>query len=216
MHGNVDLAPPKGTRAALIFAGLELFGRDGFAATSTRALAERADTNIASIAYHFGGKDGLYQACGVEVVRRMQSVLGQPETLADGTAQAAQAKLEIIVRNLTMFLNSSHQADDLVAFLLREMASGGPALQAIYETMIEPKHREICSLWAVLSGGEAQSDAVKLAVFAFLGQILYFRIGREVVNRRMGWGDGSPENAAKIADTLVGNLRKLLNIGDLK
>ena len=48
------------TRQALIAAGLHLFGHQGYAATSTRELAGRAQTNIASIAYHFGGKSGLH------------------------------------------------------------------------------------------------------------------------------------------------------------
>ena len=51
------------TRAALIAAGLRLFGEKGFDATSTRDIAAAANTNIASIAYHFGGKEGLRLAC---------------------------------------------------------------------------------------------------------------------------------------------------------
>ena len=57
-----DDSSPSGTRADLIAAGLHLFGHDGFAATSTRALAARAGTNVASIAYHFGSKAGLVRA----------------------------------------------------------------------------------------------------------------------------------------------------------
>ncbi|MBN9445309.1 MAG: TetR family transcriptional regulator, partial [Bosea sp.] len=49
----------EGTRQALIRAGLDLFGRNGFDATSTREIAQAAGVNSAGIAYHFGGKDGL-------------------------------------------------------------------------------------------------------------------------------------------------------------
>ena len=71
-----DDSIPAGTRADLIAAGLHLFGRDGFAATSTRALAAQAGTNVASIAYHFGGKEGLRLACADEVLRRIAMVAG--------------------------------------------------------------------------------------------------------------------------------------------
>ena len=47
------------TRLALVMAALKLFGRQGFDGTSTREIATAANANIGSIAYHFGGKDGL-------------------------------------------------------------------------------------------------------------------------------------------------------------
>ncbi len=51
------------TRAALIEAGLKLFGTHGYDAVSTRQIADAAEANIGSIAYHFGGKPGLRLAC---------------------------------------------------------------------------------------------------------------------------------------------------------
>ena len=50
------------TREAFIQAAIEIFGRDGFHAASTRAIAERAGANQALIGYHFRGKLGLYKA----------------------------------------------------------------------------------------------------------------------------------------------------------
>ena len=51
------------TRDALVRAALKLFGRQGFDGTSTREIAAEAKANIGSIAYHFGGKEGLRAAC---------------------------------------------------------------------------------------------------------------------------------------------------------
>ena len=53
---------PKGadaTRTAIVEAAMRGFAEKGFAATGTREIAALAGTNVASIAYHFGGKDGL-------------------------------------------------------------------------------------------------------------------------------------------------------------
>ncbi len=55
------------TRAALIRVGLDLFGARGFEAASTRAIAAAAGANVAAIAYHFGGKEGLRLACADHV-----------------------------------------------------------------------------------------------------------------------------------------------------
>ncbi len=60
------------TRAALIHAALQLFGSKGFDATSTREIAALAKANIGSIAYHFGGKEGLRLAAADYIVETIQ------------------------------------------------------------------------------------------------------------------------------------------------
>jgi TetR/AcrR family transcriptional regulator len=50
------------TRAALLDAALEEFAAKGFAGTRVRDIAERAGVSKDLVAYHFGGKDGLYLA----------------------------------------------------------------------------------------------------------------------------------------------------------
>ena len=189
---QTDPDAPRSTRTALLAAGIHLFGKKGYIGTSTREIAHRANTNIGSIAYHFGSKEGLHQACGAEISRRIREGIGTPEASAPSSPEAARTRLETTIRAFVMFLNGSRHADDVVSFMVQELGTKGPAFEIIYETLIEPKHREICQLWSTASGQPADSESVKLAVFAFLGQSLYFRIGREAVNRRMGWHGSTP------------------------
>lgn len=50
------------TRARLLAAAEVLFADRGYAGTSMRDLTAEADCNLASVNYHFGSKQGLYQA----------------------------------------------------------------------------------------------------------------------------------------------------------
>jgi AcrR family transcriptional regulator len=50
------------TRAALLDAALQEFSEKGFAGARVRDIAERAGVSKDLIAYHFGGKEGLYRA----------------------------------------------------------------------------------------------------------------------------------------------------------
>lgn len=50
------------TREKILDAAEELFVELGFAATSLRAIATRADVNLAATNYHFGSKEGLFHA----------------------------------------------------------------------------------------------------------------------------------------------------------
>jgi AcrR family transcriptional regulator len=63
------------TQINLINAAGELAAELGFSNVSTRAVADRAGENIGSIHYHFGGKDGLFEA----VVRVAMGGCGQPD-----------------------------------------------------------------------------------------------------------------------------------------
>ncbi|MFT6144975.1 MAG: AcrR family transcriptional regulator [Myxococcota bacterium] len=56
---------PKGTtgentRDRILAAALPLFAANGFAGTSTRLIAKAAKVNVATLAYYFEGKEGLY------------------------------------------------------------------------------------------------------------------------------------------------------------
>jgi TetR/AcrR family transcriptional regulator, regulator of cefoperazone and chloramphenicol sensitivity len=50
------------TRQALIAAATDVFAESGFAGGSVRLITRKAKANQAAITYHFGGKEGLYQA----------------------------------------------------------------------------------------------------------------------------------------------------------
>ncbi len=201
---------PEGTAADLIAAALHLFGRKGFAATSTREIATRAATNVASIAYHFGGKEGLRRACGTEVARRIGGVIAAAALPEAPSPEAAERQMEAILRAMVGFVAGAREADDLIAFMLREVAENGPVLDAVYGTMIEPMHRRFCALWATATGWEAESEDTRLMVFSLVGQVLYFRIGAPIVTRRMGWPALGPAEAARIADRLAANLHALI------
>src|SRR5689334_16372155 len=91
------------TRQALIRAGLRLFGAKGFDGTSTREIAAEANANIGSIAYHFGGKEGLRAACAAFIVETIQSVAAQALKVdAEGPkgGAAAVARLNIALERM--------------------------------------------------------------------------------------------------------------------
>ena len=196
------------TRAALIDAALGLFGEKGFAATSTREIASLASANIASIAYHFGGKEGLRDACAGHIVATVQSLAGPVLAAIPAPADeaGAEAQLRAAMERMTGFLLAGEEAGPIVQFILRELQHPTRALDIIYEGVFEPVHRRLCQLWAAATGEEPEDDETKLAVFTMIGQLVYFRIGREAVMRRLGWQAIGPAEAARIAAVASDNL----------
>ncbi|HJV36470.1 TetR/AcrR family transcriptional regulator [Geomonas sp.] len=66
--------PDNNCRAQLIAAATPLFARRGVNGVSTRELARAAGVNSSMISYHFGGKEGLYEAVLREVFSGMLEV----------------------------------------------------------------------------------------------------------------------------------------------
>jgi AcrR family transcriptional regulator len=200
------------TRQTLIRAGLKLFGEKGFDGTSTRELAAAANANIGSIAYHFGSKEGLRAACAGFIVETMKGMASRALASAGEPAdpEAAREQLLAALERLVAFMVASPEAGVIVQFLLRELSHPTAALDIIYEGVFEPTHRRLCRIWAAATGEGAESERTKIAVFTMIGQVVYFRIGRAAVLRRMGWSDiGTPE-ASAIAAVARENLAAML------
>ena len=201
------------TRLALIMAGLRLFGRQGYDATSTREIASAANANIGSIAYHFGGKEGLRAACARHIAETIRAVAGPAVGLGETEVmepEAAEQKLVQGIQRMVAFMVAQPEAGEFVQFVLREVSAAGAAIDILYSDVFEPMHKRFCQLWSMATGQPAESERTRIAVFAMVGQIVYFRIGREPVLRRMGWDNVGPTEAAKLAAVFTENLKAAL------
>lgn len=206
------------TREALIHAALRLFGEHGFDATSTRAIAAAAKANIGSIAYHFGGKEGLRAACAQYIADQISQVAGRalgdlyadPSHLEQLGPERAAEKLVQVVEAMVGFLVARPEAGEIVQFILRELAHPTDAIDVIYDGVFEPVHRHLCALWEAATGDPAESDYARIAVFTMIGQIIYFRIAQEPVRRRMGWEEIGPQEASSVVAVASDNLKAIL------
>ncbi|WP_274423762.1 CerR family C-terminal domain-containing protein [Chelativorans sp. YIM 93263] len=204
------------TREALIHAGLRLFGSHGFEATSTRALASEAGANIGSIAYHFGGKDGLHAACAEYIVDMISLVaegafgeIAAPRE--DVGPEEARAQLAQTLDAMVSFIVARPEAGEIVQFVLRELTHPTGALDTIYTGVFEPVHMRLCALWAAATGEPAESENTKITVFTMIGQVVYFRIAREPVMRRMGWKTIGARESSKVVYIASSNLKAILD-----
>jgi AcrR family transcriptional regulator len=201
---------PDTTREALVRVALERFGANGFEATSTREIANAAGANIAGIVYHFGGKEGLRKACAEYVSGLIGRTLGPA---LSGVAverplgrDEALAQLSRAFETMIDFVAVNPESEPIARFMLREMTQPSPAFDLIYDGAMAPMHEALCLLWARATGGEAGSEATRLATLAIFAQALYFRIARRVVLRRLDWRDIGPSQAGAIKRILLRNL----------
>ncbi len=75
------------TRARILEAAGQLFAATGYAETTNKDIASRAEVDLASINYHFGNRSGLYQTVLIEAHRRIIN-LDDLEQIAASTLPA--------------------------------------------------------------------------------------------------------------------------------
>src|SRR6266481_5541297 len=115
------------TRRRLIEAAIQLFAVSGFDGVSTRALAQKAEVNLASIPYHFGSKKGLYRAAAEHIAGRCEEEIGPIVNQVERALENGRLSQREASRLLHQLLNSfarvvigSREADSWSYFIVRE------------------------------------------------------------------------------------------------
>ena len=204
------------TRETLVQAAMEIFGRDGFHAASTRAIAEEAGVNQALIAYHFGGKEGLYlavfESITAQISTQMQPVVSVLESSiaefdpnAADTPQRALELLEGLLAEVSaVFLHYSTPA--WIKLIMREQQDPTEAFDIFYGGVYSKTLGVISRLVALVNGSE-ENDQSRLQALTLFGQILIFFIGRATATRVMGWQQLGSKEMDLVRQQVLSNLR---------
>nr|WP_321443748.1 CerR family C-terminal domain-containing protein [uncultured Cohaesibacter sp.] len=202
------------TRQALIRAAFRLFGEKGFAATSTREIAAAADTNVASIPYHFGSKAGLKMACADIIIDHM-TALRQTQSQQDlpDLVQSAETTFEAMFLRQAYTLLSLKEAEPMIRFLFREAHERSDVFDHIYQNLFRPLFEFLLGHWVEAIGAEphvAELEETRITLFSIISQIAYFRIAQPIVARHMKWQGYSREETLAILSVLQINIRALI------
>jgi AcrR family transcriptional regulator len=198
----------------LIEVALEVFGREGYHAVRTRALADAARANQAAIPYHFGGKEGLYLAVAEDlaetmgsrlrtVTDRVDTVLSTPDTSASDLQQMLHELLVQFTREAVGIPATAARAQ----FIVREQLAPGPAFEILYERIFRPLHCVLTALITRIRDLPEESEEAVLEAHALLGEAIGFTVAREAALRRLGWSELTPERTERIAQMVAAHGR---------
>lgn len=211
---------PRGaaTRAELVAAGLELFGRRGYHATSNRALADAAGANQALIGYHFGGKKGLYLAVFEHIADGFEARLGPTAAelltrLEDpATAGNPEALLELVQTLIERAagLFASPETARWAMLIVREQQNPSEAFDVVWERIMSRMSGLLCRILGALGRTSPQDQDVKLLALTLISQPLVFRVARETALRLLGWEAIGEAELDAVHRRLRRNVRSLL------
>ena len=193
------LAGPEPARERLLRTALERFAQQGFAKTSTREIAEAAQVNVASIAYYFGDKAGLYRAVFFE----LQSAPEEEIQRFGG----AQLSLRDALRGLYIGLIEPLKQGELTTLCMklhmREMIEPTGLWDALIEHEIRPNHQAlVAQLCRHLGRRAPDADIERLAV-SIIGLAIHLHLGRDVIDTIAPTLNATPASIAAWLDRLV-------------
>jgi len=161
----------KDAKDRLIAAATILFAKKGFSGVSIREVATAANANSALISYHFGGKEGLYQAVLLQQLEKIAAKIGQIE--------AAEISCEAKLREYAQTIKNTHQMQPyLMELMLSEMANPTEFFESVIKRFVGGFARFLSGVIATgVERGEFRPDLHPLfSALALAGMMnFYFR-----------------------------------------
>lgn len=203
------------TRAQLIEAALDIFGRVGFEGAGTREIAKAAGANLAAIVYHFGGKEKLHLAVAEHVVSSIAGRMGPAlasvsDPLTTGTPQTARAGLHRLVGAFIDIILGAAEAERWARFIIREQMQPTAAFDVFYNLLGRGAITTATRLVATALQ-RPEDEEIRIRVLTFLGQVMIFRVAHALVMRRMNWKAIGETERTHIKRIVIGQIDDILD-----
>jgi AcrR family transcriptional regulator len=154
------------TRDRLLTAASRIFAEQGFQESTIADICERAETNIASVNYHFGDKETLY----LEAWRYAfnQELDNYPSD--GGVAEDAPAEQRLAGRIRSLIARVADQNSYSFAIINKEMAQPTRLLVDILEKEINPQRLKMLALLKECLGQAATEQHIHYCHTSIMGQ----------------------------------------------
>ena len=212
----VDSELSKGdiARQSLIEAGVKVFGSHSLSSASTRQIAKQAGQNIASIAYYFGSKHGLYQAVVEHIVSILDSRIGplldEISSYLATNKTAPDRCLEYMGQLLASTLSTHTDMLPVTNIIIKEQMEPTQAFTILYNGVLGQLQTTGSALLEVYCGLPANSEEAIVHFHALLGQSLIFRFARQTIICRAGWVSIGPHQEQLIQDIVIQQTKSVM------
>jgi AcrR family transcriptional regulator len=223
-HGTRPRGRPGGeeSRQRILEEAGQLFARDGFHAVSIRAIASRAEVNVAAIAYHFGGKQGLYEGVIDQLIEDTAPIVtpvvarlsaGVADARGDRTALARLAAA--FVQHTLTGLLSSDRLRWQHALLVRELTHPSEVFPMLMAERVDPMHDAVAELVAAATDRGAKESETLLLTADVIGQCMIYGIARTLVWARLGWDGYDEARVAEVIRVVTRSVQRALGLPEL-
>lgn len=203
-------------RKKLIHVAIEMFGKQGFDGVGTRKIAAAAGTSMASITYHFGGKEGLYLAAAEHIFDQLHIALQGFPSGMPGAADSRESRLAAscaMLRRIGDFM-LQEQSAPFALFIGREQQAPTPEVFKMMDQKMRPVMEMLVSQVEFLRPDldDAQVRATTLYLF---GMAITLRHSRASLRLLLGIEEIDPETGEMLLGQLTQSARLVLSGGNV-
>lgn len=170
-----------GTKLALLQAAGELFAEYGLEGASIRAIAEKANANIAAINYHFGSKESLFLAVLNHLMQENYRRINTDEYLARARTLRKPEEFSALIRDMVyrrfqVFFDSA-EPEWHVRLFLRVFLESTELVENLVHDCFDP---DMCVLHEIfhLANPRLNEDELDQFALGFMAHISFFCISR--------------------------------------
>jgi AcrR family transcriptional regulator len=182
-------------RNRILLAAIEMFGDQGFASASTRAIAARAGVNPPALQYYFHNKERLRQACAEYIADLIKGHLKAPMARAADVLKAAEGSAvpEALWALIETVIDHSSDETELPGwsqFLAQAAADvTDTSCALIHREAVQPLFETTAALIALAWGRSPKDEGARLGAVLLLGQAGAFGVQKQGALAMMGWPD---------------------------
>ncbi|QEG38842.1 CerR family C-terminal domain-containing protein [Roseimaritima ulvae] len=170
-------------RLRILDAAGPTFAKHGFDNATVREICAAAGVNVASVAYYFGDKMGLY----LEVIRLIRGRREQefPMPAQEGSAEQ---RLYLQIHTLLQRMLAGDAQGWEAQLMMREMQRPTEAFREMAEEYFRPLQEQLETTIGEILQSEAPAQLVPVhqlqqLALSVVGQCLYYRVGGDVVQQ---------------------------------
>ncbi len=182
------------SKTKLLLSAFEEFAKNGFGGASTRDIAAKANINISSILYYFGGKKGIYTAALKKIV---DTINHKTAELTNSYQNVIELKNPEMARKLLKemsekFLNILCNKDispDIKKVFLSEYSSPTEEFNILYDELIRPVHDRMANLLHLASSEKIDIKDCYFYIVPLFSQLFVFASRKDSICKLMSWED---------------------------
>jgi AcrR family transcriptional regulator len=186
-------------------AALDEFAERGFAGAKIRDICAKAGTNLASVNYHFHGKQELYR----KVLDHIFEMRDPLDDAAEKIAAGANPREAVRVFIESFIAAASSPENPLFKhrfkIMLRELADPSPFLPELARGKIRPKLMRLQKILGDMSGGALSGTELTVKTMMLLGQCVFF-FNRPLMTALTGSESFLKDNSAVVTDIVAAGL----------
>ncbi|WP_025897716.1 TetR/AcrR family transcriptional regulator [Sneathiella glossodoripedis] len=180
------------TSEKILEVAMPLFAERPFDAVSTRQIAKLAGVNLSAISYHFGGKEGLYQAIFEKIVDELEPVRVGFQLFVEKSIQslasevASQHAFAKHIVNLILETVLTHKDSRWrMQLILREIQTHGPNFDLVVKGHILKMQNMMCRCVGAIMDKEAASPEVILTSQSIFNLCLQYSMNEELLRLQL-------------------------------